>query len=419
MKNTNKFILNHCSHNKGDNSVLAYLLSKLSLRGEKFTVSTSSGLVPTWVDGDLKKDIKSVHWGAGEWFPYNREALLSKKFLRLKQEIYSLIFNVILFLFAKDLKGLCKLIFKVVYNGEFIKEMQKSDLVISTGGHHISSVLDKDGINPQLLDMICAIAFDKKLVLWAQSIGPVKTEKQFVLVAIKNLINQTHKTFYRCDMSKEFLSVNNCLDKTSELDDSVFGLVQLNQIVHKNDGSEKRAIISIYNSSSRAQGDEDKYINKILSISTCLISHGYHVHFLPMQYKGEPGDERPLIHNMLKLIDSDKASLIDMDKSPLETLKFVSGFDLIVGHKTHSVVYGLALGIPTFAIAYHPKTRYFMRRFSVEQYCLDEKEFLSGNDEIAVLTRVIENSADIATNNKNVSKSIGAKVNAAFDDVIV
>lgn len=410
-----KLIINHCSHNKGDNSVLCYLVNMLGLKKEPFTISTSSGELPEWADSSL---CNSVIWGPGRWFNYKDITGVKYKLFRIKQEIYIRIFSVIIFLYSNNYDKLVRAIFNVIYNKKFLKEIRESELIISTGGHHISSVLDKDGINPQLVDMICADVNNKKLLLWAQSIGPVVTNKSYIHKAISKLINNTEKTYYRCDNSFKYLDDINALSKTEELDDSVFGLCELLNLKKNPYLNNKKVVISIYNSSSREKTSEDEYIYKIKEITKYFIRKDFKVDFLPMQYKGKPGDERPLINEIIKDLPLDKVSVIDFDLTPIETINLVSEYDFVIGHKTHSVVYGLALGIPTYAIAYHPKTRYFMRRFELEKYCIDEIDFLDRKLSFDVFDEMINNSQELKETIANKSHELGLHINTCFNENI-
>ena len=95
---------------------------------------------------------------------------------------------------------------------------------------------------------------------------------------------------------------------------------------------------------------------------------GFDVVYIPMQYKGFGGDERAFLAGIVKEVGGSGVSFVDEDKSPKDTLSLFKGASFIIGHKTHSVIYGLALEIPTIAIAYHEKTRYFMSMFGFDDY---------------------------------------------------
>ena len=61
-------IINHCAHNKGDNSVLYFLSKKLNLQQKikEIYLSSSDGKVPFWGKKNLFK--KTCYWGQGKTF---------------------------------------------------------------------------------------------------------------------------------------------------------------------------------------------------------------------------------------------------------------------------------------------------------------------------------------------------------------
>lgn len=370
-------ILSHCSHNKGDNSVLAFLGK--SVTEDKIHISTSSGDLPFWFESGAVSSL----WGCGKRFPTKNESFLKRVIRVLRNRLIDNIYYVVLFLFAKNKDRLALSILNIINDNNFKSQISSSDYVICTGGHHISSVLDKDGVNSQLMDMIYSILLGKPLYLWAQSLGPVITNKKYISKAISKLLNSAELICYRDSDSKAFLENNHVETNSILVDDSVFGLrkkviPELNTTNYRLLSDEietKRAIIAVYTAGKLKSNKLDNYLGILSNTINHLISKGYLIELLPMQYKGLQDDERPfLIKLRSKAIDITKVSILDKDMSPFETLTYLSGADLLIGHKTHSVVYGLALGIPTLAISYHPKTTFFMSRFGMDDFVIDDKE---------------------------------------------
>lgn len=403
-------VLAHCSHNKGDNSVLAFLNMKLKDAGVDIHISTSSGKKPFWFIGEPKVS----NWGCGLRFPVKNEKFIGKLIRVTRNRIFDRIYYVVLFLFSHNLDKLALYVLEAINDKTFKYNIKDSDSVICTGGHHLSSVLDKDGVNSQLIDMIYAVLCNKKLYLWAQSIGPIETKKIFVLDAIKKLLNRSELICYRDSDSKTFLDNQNVITKKELVDDSVFGLAKtltfdINDL-NKRSGR-KRAIIAVYTAGKLKSNTLHNYESILVASVNYLIELGFSVELLPMQYKGLQDDERPFLNAIKKA--SDKESCVEVlteDMSPFDTLRYLKGADLLIGHKTHSVVYGLALGIPTIAISYHPKTTFFMSRFDLLDYVIDDKELTS---------RIVINKIDLALKNSDcITKKIKSRSNEMGDSVI-
>lgn len=412
-------VLAHCSHNKGDNSVLAFLNMKLQGAGVDMHISTSSGEKPFWFIGDPKVS----SWGCGLRFPAKNETIIRRIIRVVRNRILDKIYYVVLFLFSHNLDKLAFYVLETINDRAFKYNIKDSDSVICTGGHHLSSVLDKDGVNTQLMDMLYAVLCNKKLYLWAQSIGPIETKKYFVLEAIKKLLNRSELICYRDSDSKAFLDKNNITTKKSLVDDSVFGLAKALSFCIKDSSNKrngkKRAIIAVYTAGKLKSNTLHTYGSILVESVNYMIDLGFSVELLPMQYKGLQDDERPFLNTIKKASNKeDCVEVLTEDMSPFDTLLYLKGADLLIGHKTHSVVYGLALGIPTIAISYHPKTTFFMSRFDMLDYVIDDKE-LTSDIVINKVNLALKNNDDIAKKLESRSHGMGISVINAFNNILL
>jgi polysaccharide pyruvyl transferase WcaK-like protein len=412
MKRKNVFVINHCSHNKGDNSVLEYLSNRLlACEHIKMALSSSSGCLPFWLDSAINVS----YWGCGKRFSNKNESLVSKiKRVARNKYLDWYIYPKLLRAYALRNDELALRMIDRYYDKGFKSLLETTELVICTGGHHISSVLDKNAINPQLLDLVAASLKNKKIVLWAQSLGPVHTDKVFVNRAIERMLGSCEKIFYRDKSSKNFISDLKMLQIAEQVDDSVFGLVEINRNILNNVEKHKKLVtLAIYTAGK--DGLVDDYLDILTTSLLWLLKMGYRVQLLPMQYRGEAGDERPVLYELIKNTSaySNSISIIDCDSSPLETIKLVAPSSMVIAHKTHAVVYGLSLAIPTIAISYHPKTTQFMEKFGQAEYAIDEVALSSGVL-ISKIESIIKNKDAISSNLSRMSTEIGKEVNEKF-----
>lgn len=406
-------ILSHCSHNKGDNSVLGFLGKSLPMDTE-INISTSSGTLPFWFKS---KNITSSKWGCGKRFSTVNESLFAKILRNIKNRCYDFCSYIALYLYAYNYDKLALIILSVIMDKGFKYNLKLSDKVICTGGHHISSVLDRDGVNPQLIDMLYSVLCGYKLSLWAQSIGPVKTNKNYIMRSISKLLNNVEIICYRDKDSLEFLNDNSIQTKKMLVDDSVFGLSLLME-KEENKGKEenKYVVVALYTAGKKQKGNIHNYLQQFVLPLRQLLAEGYKVTLLPMQYKGLQDDERGELLKLKEMINNDNVNVLIDDMSPMDTLRYVSHSSLLIGHKTHSVVYGLANSIPTIAISYHPKTTYFMHRFSQDDFVIEDK-YLTSDLLISKISEIQKNyNQELVIKNKikignNVIKSFGEMLN--------
>jgi len=385
------FILNHCSHNKGDNSVLYYLTQCLDVvsNNNEVIVSCSDGKAPFWA----KKEVGAVCWPGGKIFKtpevgFVKNVLRRANFMLMRKLLYKAFLN----LYANNHDSLAKAVAVTFFGSKLIKAFKEADKVICTGGHHISNVLEIDCVNPQLVSMALADLYGHKPVMWSQSIGPINTAAPYSKKAMGRVFDACSQIYVRDDLSEA------CVKSTSsaptvKAPDSVF----LSNILVKGivEAPEKPYVCcAVYT----AGISDDKYLAAYkaswVRITQEIIDKGFDVVFIPMQYKGFGGDERVFLNGIVNDAGGNGVRFVDEDKSPKNTLTLFKGASFIIGHKTHSVIYGLALEIPTIAIAYHEKTRYFMSMFAFDDYVYqdvigNEKEIIDMiSDETVTAQRV-------------------------------
>jgi len=214
--------------------------------------------------------------------------------------------------------------------------------------------------------MALADLYGHKPVMWSQSIGPINTAAAYSKKAMGRVFDSCSKIFVRDDLS------NDCVKSTSsavtvKAPDSVF---LSNKLVKGTvEVTEKPYVCcAVYTAGISDEKYLADYKASWVRISQEINGKGFDVVFIPMQYKGFGGDERAFLNAIVQEAGGSNVRFVDEDKSPKDTLNLFKGASFIIGHKTHSVIYGLALEIPTIAIAYHEKTRYFMSMFGFDNY---------------------------------------------------
>ena len=80
-------------------------------------------------------------------------------------------------------------------NKQFLKAIKGADLIISTGGHHITTWLSKTVKTSQIYDLAVATLLGKKVRVWSQSIGPLNFKNEREKKYIQKLILRMDKIF--------------------------------------------------------------------------------------------------------------------------------------------------------------------------------------------------------------------------------
>ena len=200
MKNV--MIINQYAANKGDRAVLFAMVSELLKHRVNVSVSTHNPSLWKSYDFYSENNVKFVPWG------WDFETNLDKSFLgnmywnmlnKLKKYTYTI--NRQLFLLSNKIPFS---IFRLLMNQKFYQALQKADIVISTGGHHVTTLLARDAISAQLYDLSLAISSGKPTYIWSQSIGPLdffnKRNEKFVY----KVLNECKGIYLRDQQSLKF-----------------------------------------------------------------------------------------------------------------------------------------------------------------------------------------------------------------------
>ena len=144
-----------------------------------------------------------------------------------------------------------------------------------------------------------------------------------------------------------------------------------------------------------------RYISAHAELTVGMVRRGWRVVLFPTQLTMDP---EPIQDVLARVIDTapDAAAVVETATgiaAESDLIGVLEGFDLVVATRYHGVLLALASGIPTVAVAYHPKTRDLMEHIGLGAWCL-ELEGLTGEallERVDSLTaRLSEARADLA-----------------------
>lgn len=368
MKNI--MIVNQYAANKGDRAVLFALVSELLKHTKNITVSTSDPEL--WKGYDYYEDnhICFVPWG----WDYKTENNSMKRFLQsIKKYTYTI--NRELFLRAEPI---FRWIVPFISNRLFSQALDTADIVISTGGHHVTTILARDAISTQMFDLSQAIWRNKPLILWSQTIGPLDFHNERNRLFVSKILKRMNRAFIRDKES--FVLVKDIVsqEKLIPTYESVFVLNHQFKDYMLPSKRANRLGISIYSTKQRNEKEAAEYIETIASVANHAISKGLEVEFFPMEIKGSGPDDRKMIKMIVARIDDVAKCIInDEDMDTLTHMKKVSECRIFIGHKTHSVIFALTVGTPIVALAYHIKTNDFLDQFGLSRNCIGDNDLTS------------------------------------------
>lgn len=230
--------------------------------------------------------------------------------------------------------------FSVIFN------IITSKMLISGGGTLIQDRTSTKSLMYYLFIISCAHFFGKKVMLYANGIGPLKNEKNRKITA--KILNKVDLITLRDeDSKKELEGLGVSRPKIALTADPAFGLE-----CKKVSKTGKKACISV-----RESADAENDFEDVIAAATDYLieEYGYEVVFLPMQ----PAKDLKISERIMSKMKN-KSSRTGEKASPEEMLSTVSGTDLCIGMRLHSLIYAASNALPVIGLVYDPKIAGFM-----------------------------------------------------------
>ncbi len=306
---------------------------------------------------------------------------------------------------------------KMLINKAFLRALKRADLVISTGGHHLTSIIAKSIETPQIFDMAITLLYNKPLLLWSQSIGSFSFDCPQSKTMIQKILANAARIYVRDKTSEAEIQKldigNKPILRTYE---SVFGLYDV--VKSRQLPSQRPNVIgvSLWTGNKQQQDTWANYIRCFAELIDHAVSKiGCRVRFFPMELQGS---DRPCIEDIIKAAAcKDCCEIVEDFPGTVEHIKAVSQCRFFIGHKTHSQVFALVAATPLLAIAYHPKTEDFMAQFGLGDFCIADTK-LNTADLTAMFDRLAENLDYLSLKQQETAYRLSRQVKKDFAQML-
>jgi len=372
-------VINQCSTNKGDRAVLFFALRELARNGaDQVTVSTSNP--EYWEDKPdfPEKGVRVIPWGWDISRPW---------YLRF------------------------------LVNMQFAEAVKDADMVLSTGGHHVTTMFVPDAVTPQIFDMAAALLYDKPLVLWSQSIGPFNFKSPKSKLMVQKILSGAEQISIRDEASAEQIKkMGVSLEHVSKTCESVFGLCDI--VKSRIRPSKRPAIMGVavyvHTRASRLQ-EHEEHPRYFAALIDHAIEAGYKARFFPMELQGT---DRACIEAVINNVNKkEHCEIVEGFPGTSDHINAVAECKIFIGHKTHSQIFSLVAATPLLAISYHKKTEDFMAQFGLTKYCITDAQISA--EKLIELFDEINNDPDaINKKEEEAGSKMCTQVKQDFADMI-
>lgn len=254
-------------------------------------------------------------------------------------------------------KFLLKIYLKI-FHKEILSEILSSDLIISKGGSFLcnrDNYIDKIRLDRELTIFKLCLRFNKKIVIWGQSIGPVYGK--YSNWNLRKVLRQTKLIVVReeqCLSSYDYIFKD--LDNLVSGHDLAFSMDYYNEN-NNTKAFEKGCKLNIgltlkhYNDSI----SNNKYLNLIKELVIKLNdNYECNFHFVPHVTIDPDLDQvKELVSRLPSSIDQRCISVDENNYSINKLLDIYNNKDLVIGTRLHSTIFTLITNTRVINIGYH------------------------------------------------------------------
>jgi len=240
------------------------------------------------------------------------------------------------------------------------RAIRQCDVLISGGGSLLQDVTSKNGILYYLGIIKLAQLMRKKVLVYAQGIGPVRDARNRTLTA--KILNKAQAITVRdFDSRTELMhmgvyqevlvTVDPVLGISAEQIDGAMGLRLLQKAFPQYVEKQKTLMVA-----ARNWQHSDRFFQEIAQSCDAMAEAGWQVMFLPFHYPDDVEAGQKIAAKMTK-----PSMVLTDNLGPKETMAILKNADLILGMRLHSLIMGAALLKPMVALSYDPKVNSFMQ----------------------------------------------------------
>lgn len=274
--------------------------------------------------------------------------------------------------------GIKKKIMPRIFNKTSIKLFFEADLIISTGGGFLNDFYFPENLW-RFLSLYIMKGFDKKVVIIAQSIGPLK--KKITRIISKIVFNRIDLITVRDENSKKILeSIGINKTPVHVTADAAFN-IPVNKIssltkfrVEKIPKIESQMNISISIRDWVYYKNKQQYIHEISKTVEWLIEeYDANIYFLSTctGLDGYKNDDRTFSYKLVSNLEEKMCKNIKIffgEYTPQELICLYAQMDLHIGMRMHSIILSLLSNTPTIAIEYEKKTKELMYQYGFKDF---------------------------------------------------
>ncbi len=314
-----------------------------------------------------------------------------------------------------------------------LEDYESADLIISNGGTYL---VENYGLTARILEYQIASAIRKPLAFFTQSLGPFRKPKNRQL--FRKIFNNSLCVFLRDQASFNHLKeIGIDHNKCHIYPDVAFALLE-DDIKHSQSSDETlnngiRVAISVRDWPHFQSKDKDAGMQDYLKAVNAALSHlinnyNAEVHFISTcqgisMYRQDDSKTAKKICNIVDQELAKKVDLITDHHTPIELIKLLNDYDLVIATRMHMAIMSIVAGTPVLPISYEFKTKELFNTLNLG-YWVENIEHIEPDE---MIKKIDEMLAEIDNIRETVNKQklikfqqvldSGVKLKSLFDNI--
>ena len=243
---------------------------------------------------------------------------------------------------------------------EIFKSLYDCELLLSGGGSLLQDVTSKRRLLYYLSIIALGIILKKKVMLFAQGIGPIHSG---ILRRLTKLIcsHVDLSTVRDQDSLYELRRIGIPAEKVQLTADAVLTLPQEDirqgkELLERFHVPQEKMLIAV---SVRKWQDDDSYLLELAKAVDALVKrYDAHIVLLPLQYPVDMEACERLQHFMVRKSSS---TILATNCDTEQFLSLMGNFNLLIGMRLHALIFAAVMELPFVAVSYDPKIDGFVK----------------------------------------------------------
>lgn len=243
---------------------------------------------------------------------------------------------------------------------EIFKSLYDCELLLSGGGSLLQDVTSKRSLLYYLSIIALGIILKKKVMLFAQGIGPIHSG---ILRRLTKLIcsHVDLITVRDQDSLYELRRIGIPAEKVQLTADAVLTLPQEDirqgkELLERFHVPQEKMLIAV---SVRKWQDADSYLLELAKAVDALVKrYDAHIVLLPLQYPVDMEACERLQHFMVRKSSS---TILATNCDTEQFLSLMGNFNLLIGMRLHALIFAAVMELPFVAVSYDPKIDGFVK----------------------------------------------------------